>query len=294
MKLCNVADQFFHPSNSGHWSAFLTAFLSHLAHNFVERWVAEEEPTCKTPAAWRLTPEIRREFVLCLRPLALTAIFNKVGATPTDANVQDMDSVTPAVSTLKKLSLLEPDLIMPPMMERIVPSLQGLEETNRTPAVTYALAALAQPLSARQLWRNGGIYVADIFALLLPGIDLNDPAKTGLSCMAISNMVDFIRIGDISDGDETPSVGGVLRKTQRPMPHDPDESKSDEVEDLSVEEVNSRVRFATAAFRDWVPEFLGRVLLLFSNLPEEGGKSGKAGGKTEALTVQSVLVSATA
>lgn len=44
--------------------------------------------------------------------------------------VQDMDSVTSAVSTLKRLSILEPDLIMPAMMERIVPSLQGLEEVS--------------------------------------------------------------------------------------------------------------------------------------------------------------------
>lgn len=141
----------------------------------------------------------------------------------------------------------------------------------------------------------GGVYVADSFALLLPGIDLNDPAKTGLACMAISNMVDFIRIGDISDTDElTDIVPGsrALRKTARsPIQADPDEGGQTELEDLTPEEVNSRVRFATAAFRDWVPEFLGRVLLLFANLPEEGGKSGKAGGKTEQLTVSSVLVS---
>lgn len=206
-----------------------------------------------------------------------------------------MDSVTPAVSTLKKLSVLEPDLIMPPMLDRIVPSLQGLEETGRTPAVTYALSALAQPLAARQLWRQGGMYVADIFALLLPGIDLNDPAKTGLSCMAISNMVDFIRIGDIADVEENSATGTrALRTAPRPSPpHDPDESKQDQEEKqvFSDDEVNQSVRIATGAFRDWVPEFLGRVLLLFSNLPEEGGKSGKAGGKTEQLTLQSVLVS---
>lgn len=169
-------------------------------------------------------------------------------------------------------------------------------QTGRTPAVTYALAALAQPLAARQLWRMGGVYIADIFALLIPGIDLNDPAKTGLSCMAISNMVDFIRIGDIADVDDnnnaTPGSRALRTAPRLPIPHDPEERKDEDAqEDLSSEEVNSRVRFATAAFRDWVPEFLGRVLLLFSNLPEEGGKSGKAGGKTEQLTLQSVLVS---
>ena len=40
--------------------------------------------------------------------------------------------MTSAVSTLKKLALLEPDLIMPALMERAVPSLQGLEEVSHT------------------------------------------------------------------------------------------------------------------------------------------------------------------
>lgn len=140
----------------------------------------------------------------------------------------------------------------------------------------------------------GGLYVADIFNLLIPGIDLNDPAKTGLSCMAISNMVDFICLGDISEVEQSESVKPGSRALRRDFgPVAPDETSDlaqQESEDLTPEDINVRVRFATSAFRDWVPEFLGRVLLLFSNLPEEGGKSGKAGGKTEQMTLQSVLV----
>lgn len=71
--------------------------------------------------------------MLCLRPLALTAMFNKVGGTSRtwiEADVQDMESTRPAISALKKLALLEPDLIMPALMERAVPSLQGLEEVS--------------------------------------------------------------------------------------------------------------------------------------------------------------------
>jgi len=138
------------------------------------------------------------------------------------------------------------------------------------------------------------MFVADIFALLLPGIDLNDPSKTGLSCMAISNMVDFIRLSDISeieDNDMTISGARALRsKSRLPAEEDPDNPPQNEVEDLSPDDENGRVRFSTAAFRDWVPDFVGRVLLLFGNLPEEGGKSGRAGGKTEAMTLHSVLV----
>jgi proteasome activator subunit 4 len=156
------------------------------------------------------------------------------------------------------------------------------------------LATLAEPLSARRIWKFGGIYVPDIFNLLLPGIDLNDPSKTGLSCMAISNMVDLVHLSDISEVEETdtsdPSAR-ALRKTPRVSVKDDDnEPVQLEISDLSPEEVNSRIRLATSSFRDWVPEFIGRIILLFANLPEEGGKSGKAGGKTEQLTLMSVLV----
>ncbi|WVQ73567.1 hypothetical protein IAR50_003145 [Cryptococcus sp. DSM 104548] len=284
-RLLTSCETFFHPSNSGHWSNFLCTFISHLASNFVERYKDEEEPECRTPTDWRLTPSIKREFVLCLRPLALTAIFNK-----------DMKVVAAAVSALKQLSLLEPDLIMPAVMERAVPSLQGLEETQRTPAVIYTLAALAEPLIARRIWRSGGLYAADIFALLLPGIDLNDPTKSALVSMCISNAVDFIFLADVADtesiGEPTPAeedARAVRRVERARVEDDPNDPVQLEEEELDGAEVDARVRFATAAFRDWVPEFLGRVLLLFGNLPEEGGKSGRAGGKTEQVTLQSVL-----
>jgi proteasome activator subunit 4 len=281
-RLITSCETFFHPSNAGPWSMFLTTFLSHLTANFLQRWKHEEEPWCKTPAEWRLTPEIKRSFVLCLRPVALTAMFNK-----------ERESAQPAITTLRRLAILEPDLIMPAIMERAVPSLQGLEETQRTASVTYALAAVAAPLSGRTVWRYGGMYIADLLTLLLPGIDLNDPIKTGLSCVAICNIIDHIRMADISDVDATDSTdvkGRTLRIQPRPhVEDDPNDPIGQEFEDLDAQEVEGRLRMSTGTFRDWVPEFLGRVMLLFANLPEEGGKTGRAGGKTEMLTLQSVL-----
>jgi proteasome activator subunit 4 len=44
--------------------------------------------------------------------------------------------MTGAISALKCLAMLEPDLIMPAALERAIPSLQGLEEVrSSTPAV---------------------------------------------------------------------------------------------------------------------------------------------------------------
>lgn len=141
----------------------------------------------------------------------------------------------------------------------------------------------------------GGLFVADLFQLLLPGIDLNDPTKTSLSCMAISNMVDFIRLGDVSDKDGAADreIGTrAQRRIEQPRAEDDvDDPVQGNMEDLSAVEINERLRFGTMAWATWVEEFVGRVLLLFSNLPEEGGKSGKAGGRSEQVTLASVIVS---
>lgn len=160
--------------------------------------------------------------------------------------------------------------------------------------MTYAAISLAQTLAARNLWRMGGVFIGDIFQLLLPGIDLNDPVKTSLSCMAISNMVDFIKLGDISSKDGAPDreLGTRAQRSSESAraEDDPDDPVQGSMEDLSPAEVNERLRFSTMGWATWVEEFVGRVLLLFGNLPEEGGKSGRAGGKTEQMTLNTLLV----
>lgn len=188
------------------------------------------------------------------------------------------------------MAVLEPDLVMPEILERALPSLQGLEETFRTPAVTYTLATSAYILSARQIYPQGARFIPQIFELLLPGIDMNDPSKTAIASLAISSIADIIHIGDISDfeGNVTPGKRSLRATPRTQMPVDLFGGES-EMERLSPEEENSQLRHATAAFRDWVPEFIARVLLLFSNLPEEGGRSGRAGGKSEMMTLSSVL-----
>ena len=49
------------------------------------------------------------------------------------ADKQDESSMALAVASLKKLAVLEPDLIMPATIERAIPSLQGLEEVSYLP-----------------------------------------------------------------------------------------------------------------------------------------------------------------
>lgn len=93
----NATETFFHPSNYGVWTLALTRFLQNVTWEFTKRWLEEEKADCKTPLEWRLTPKIRREFVLINRQVALLAMFSK-----------DMMSMGCAHSALKSMSFLEP------------------------------------------------------------------------------------------------------------------------------------------------------------------------------------------
>jgi proteasome activator subunit 4 len=118
-KMIASTESFFHPSNSGTWTADLTAFIKYLAYDLNKRWHEEEQPDCKTPKNRRLTRAMRRELVKCLRTPALLAMFS-----------QDSTTVSNIQSCLKSLSLMEPDLILHPILERAVPSLEALVEVN--------------------------------------------------------------------------------------------------------------------------------------------------------------------
>ena len=60
---------------------------------------------------------MKRELVKCLRTVALLAMFS-----------QDSTTVTNIQSSLKSMSVMEPDLILHSILERAVPSLEALVE----------------------------------------------------------------------------------------------------------------------------------------------------------------------
>lgn len=84
---------------------------------------------------------------------------------------------------------MEPDLILNPILERAVPSLEALNEvgrlpvlvigmklidaqTQRTIAVIKALGAIAPAIVSRTVYYGGAKHLVPILQLLIPGIDL--------------------------------------------------------------------------------------------------------------------------
>ncbi|KAM0792923.1 hypothetical protein ACM66B_002682 [Microbotryomycetes sp. NB124-2] len=274
-KLVQATESYFHPSNYGSWAPKLARFLQNVTWEFHRRWTEEHKQDCKTPQAWRLTPSIRLEFVKTMKTVALLSMFSR-------------DAITMACTqqALKILSLLEPELILPAILERSVPALEGLLETHRTTAVINALGATAPTMVSRSNYAPGAKHLVPLLELCLPGLDVNDPLKTMSTAMFIIQAVSNIMIDDLT----RPDIG--LVEGAEPMSEDvemdaPRLAVNGEPQ-LTRREEDELVRMSTAGFPDWVSSFFRQILSLFDALPEPG-KGSRNGGKMEDQMTQMII-----
>ncbi|KAF7310620.1 hypothetical protein HMN09_00604800 [Mycena chlorophos] len=276
-RIITSLESFFHPSNSGSYTIGLTSFLQYLSAFFCQRMREEEQPSCATPSAQRLTPAIRRAFVGILRTPALLAMFSK-----------DPMSMACSQATLRALAMLDARMIMPELLERAYGGLEVVNETHRTTAVLTMLNAIARPLVTEKLWLGGQKHLLPLLELSLPGLDINDPQKTSCATTFIVAAIQHIRIGDLS----TKPIGtafddemmDVSETDTTPFPAG---TEGPEVV-LSKEEERELVRDSTAGFADWVTSLFRRVLAVYENLPEEGGRRNTTGGKSEETVLSSI------
>ncbi|KAH7883839.1 hypothetical protein F5I97DRAFT_1969128 [Phlebopus sp. FC_14] len=281
-RLITSTESFFHPSNSGPWTMLLTNFLQRLTVEFADRWLEEELPSCKTPVTYRLTPAIRRAFVTSLRTPALLAMFSK-----------DPLSLGMTQGVLRVMAQLEPTLIMPELLERAYGGLEVVNETHRTTAVLKILSGTSLPLVSEKIWRAGQKHLLPLLELCIPGIDLNDPDKTICATSFIVSTIQHVKVGDISmhhsgfalSGD---APGEDLMEVDTEDTHLPDGAEMSPFIALNREEERTLVRETTAGFADWVTSLFRRVLALYENLPEEGGRKKTTGGKTEEIVLKSI------
>jgi len=85
---------------------------------------------------------------------------------------KDAVSMSFAQGALRSLAALEPNLIMPELLDRAYGGLEVVNETHRTTAVLSMLSGVARPLSSEQLWLGGQKHIVPLLELSLPGIDL--------------------------------------------------------------------------------------------------------------------------
>ncbi|KAG6866845.1 hypothetical protein C0991_008781 [Blastosporella zonata] len=276
-RIITSTESFFHPSNFGQWTSTLTAFLNRLAAEFVKRLKEEQQESCKTPVTRRLTPAIRRGFVSILRTPALLAMFSK-----------DLLCASYAQSSLRVMAILEPGMVMPELLERAYGGLEIVNETHRTTAVLNMLAGVALPLVSERTWSGGQRHLIPLLELCVPGIDLNDPSKTMCATAFIVSVVQHIKIGDLTQFSTGISYSSSDVDDIMDEEHDFSQGADTDIPVLSKEEERSIVRDATASFADWVTSLVRRILALYENLPEEGGRRNTTGGKQEENVLKSI------
>ncbi|KAJ7293229.1 hypothetical protein C8J57DRAFT_19449 [Mycena rebaudengoi] len=277
-RLITSTETFFHPSNSGPFTISLTSFLQYLTAFYCQRTKEEEEKTCRTPAAQRLTPAIRRAFVMILRTPALLAMFSK-----------DPLAMGCAQSSLRAMAMLEPSLIMPELLERAHGGLEVVNETHRTTAVLTVLNAISRTLVSEKLWFGGQKHLVPLLELSLPGIDLNDPVKTSCATTFIVAAIQHVKIGDLSMHQSgLPAFDEEMMDVAADPTPFPTGTEMGDTPMLSKDEERALVRDSTASFADWVTSLFRRVLALYENLPEEGGRKNMTGGKQEETVLNAI------
>ncbi|CAE6462385.1 unnamed protein product [Rhizoctonia solani] len=263
-KLITSVESFFHPSNAGQWTLILVSFLQRITYEFNRRWYEESSTKCKTPRKWRLNQSMRRAFVSILKTPALLAIFSK-----------DQIASSFAQGSVKSMIMLEPQLLMPDILERAYNGLESINETHRTTVVMNSLTGIALPLTSSHHWLGGQKHIVPLLELSIPGIDLNDPGKTICACMLIVSILQYVKIGDLTQY-EAPSVPETSYNIDSAGPDIP----AGPFTPMGAEEEDSLTRQSTGAFSDWITSFFRRVFHLLENLPEEGSNK-KIGGKSE-------------
>lgn len=288
-RFIQATEGYFHPSNWGMWQISLSSLVQHLTWEFVKRTKDEEKAECKTPGPWRLTPDIQREFCLLLRTVCLLSMFSK-----------DPITIAASQASLKRMALLEPAMVLPPVLDRAYSSLEALETTHRTSSIITALSTLSYPLVSRDNYAGGGKHLVPLLQLCIPGIDLNDSIKTMATSMFILLSCLTVKIDDLTRPEvmALPAAkrGSNGEKTKQPARRGYDDMGGGGMDvdgdgDGEEEEENDedeQLRMSTAGFEEWAVSFMRRTLALFEALPEEG-KGGRIGGKSEEHVISTLL-----
>ncbi|KAL3232022.1 hypothetical protein MRX96_023105 [Rhipicephalus microplus] len=228
--LFKAVESFYHPSNNGRWVTKLQRVLYKLPADVVRRLHKERyrppswEPI--PPESHRLTDADVTAFVESVQPVVLLSMFSKGGSSGAAVALQD-------------LALLRPELVIPPVIDRLYSSLETLTEPHRLTAAMHCVLAVARSLvQGGRFFPEGPSHVVPLLNSCLPGIDPNDIRKCIVTFQFISTFATLVPLVDCSKA--------VNIRT-----------------DLT--EIEQEVCLATAGFEDFVLQLMERCFSLIEN-----------------------------
>ena len=257
-QLFKAIESYYHPSNLGTWHSKLHEILRRLPSTFVKRLHRERSNkrtwTAAVPDSHRLTDSDITRFVesnlrakfyqirhfrfighhspsnlsilmkrLGLLPVSLLAMFSRVGAH--EASI-----------AFHQLAQLRPQLVIPPLLERLYSALDTVTEPHRLTAALQCLVSVARPLvSGGGSYTEGPTHVIPLLMACLPAVDPNDLRKTLVTFQLVTTIATLVPIVDSS-------------------------AAAADRQDLTDEE--QLVCSATASFEDFVLQFIDRCFNL--------------------------------
>eukprot|EP00842_Homolaphlyctis_polyrhiza_P006684 jgi/Hompol1/7016/HPOL_005157-RA len=239
--LIQATESFFHPSNSGKWSYPVARFVQSLAQHFLARTILEDKVDSNIPEHYRTTKQLRRRFVELLRSVAFLAMFGK-----------DQSAISASHSALKSLAWIDPDAIIPGLLDRAFPALESLTETHRTMSCIFAIFSSSAPMISSSHYPSGGRHLSALLQLTLPGLDMNDIPKSTATLLFIANAVRNTPLIDSSSYGASNSNGM-------------------DIDDTDLSEAVEARRASTAEFESWLVQYLDRIFAIFENLPQNYG-----------------------
>uniref|UniRef100_A0AAR2INB5 Proteasome activator Blm10 mid region domain-containing protein n=1 Tax=Pygocentrus nattereri TaxID=42514 RepID=A0AAR2INB5_PYGNA len=228
--LFNSISSFFHPSNHGRWLMKLMKLLQRLPASVVRRLHRERyrKPTwlAPVPESHRLTEQDITDFVSSMKQSVLLAMFSKTGS---------LD----AAQALQNLALLQPELVIPPVLEKTYPAMETLTEPHQLTATLSCMIAVARSLvTGGQRFPEGPTHMLPLLMRALPGIDPNDFSKCMITFQFIATFTTLVPLVDCS-------------------------SAVQERNDLT--KVEKELCSASAEFEDFVLQFMDRCFALIDS-----------------------------
>ncbi|XP_029164235.1 proteasome activator complex subunit 4B-like isoform X2 [Nylanderia fulva] len=245
-KFLKTIETYFHPANFGRWMGKLRELLIKLPYHFISRLHKERyaKRTWETPIPnnYKLTDSDVDAFVKSMLPVAMTAMFSKLG-------------VNDACHALQYLATMRPNLVIPDMLDRMYSTFDSLTEPHKLTASMICMVAVARPMvqgprniNTDYAFSEGPMHVLPLLFSSLPGIDPNDITKCLATFRFISVYATLIPIVDSS------------RST------------------AMMTEDERMICEATSRFEDFVLQFLDRVFLFIDSSSLENVRLENRGG----------------
>ena len=151
---------------------YFAAYRLHI-ERYNEKW------ECKTPVDKRLTDAEVETFIKTLIPVVFNILYN-----PHDDKCK---------SIFNTLSTIQPDLIIPPLLDRLQSASESLTEPHRFTACLATLSACSRPFV-----ENYPSEVINILTKIVPGININDIWKSTDIFILMSDLLEMIWLIDFS------------------------------------------------------------------------------------------------